>query len=142
MKRLIADWVWAVITIMQEAQGEPYSTKLGVAEVILRRTKLKYMSDGTVAGTCLWPMQFSGWNAHDDTPQYKERIECAKVMEDDPVVMDCIKAWKEAEAGSNTTNGAVLYYNPKVIKVAPPWVAKCIQVTIIDDHLYYKEKKK
>ncbi len=137
MKRLVPDWVWAIITIMQEAQGEPYSTKLGVAEVILRRTKLKYMSDGTVAGTCLWPMQFSGWNAHDDTPQYKERIECAKICSDDPVVMECMKAWEEADKGSNTTNGATLYYNPSISK--PAWRLTCVETVVIDKHRYMKE---
>src|SRR3989304_8325421 len=105
MPRLVSDRVWGLMTLMQEAQGEPYATKLGCAEVILRRTRLKYMSDGTVASTCLWPLQFSGWNALDATPAYKERIECAKIDDQDPVVMECMRAWEEAAAGSNTNNG-------------------------------------
>jgi spore germination cell wall hydrolase CwlJ-like protein len=138
MIRLVPDWKWAVMTIMQEAQGEPYSTKLAVAEVIIRRTKMKYNSDGTVAGTVLWPMQFSGWNAKDDTPKYRERVECAKVMEDDPVVMECIKAWKEAENGSNTTGRATLYYNPSISN--PPWAKTCIETAVIDKHRYMREE--
>jgi spore germination cell wall hydrolase CwlJ-like protein len=137
MIRLVPDWKWAVITIMQEAQGEPYSTKLAVAEVILRRTKAGYFSDGSVAGTVLWPLQFSGWNAHDDTPKYRERVECAKIMEDDPVVMECIKAWHEAENGSNLTKGAYLYYNPAISN--PAWAKKCIETAVIDKHRYMRE---
>lgn len=137
MKRLVPDWIWGIMTLMQEAQGEPYSTKLACAEVILRRTKMMYMSDGTVAGTVLWPMQFSGWNAHDDTPKYRERIECAKICEGDPLVQECVQAWKEAEAGSNTTNGAILYYNPKISK--PVWAKVAIETAFIDKHRYMKE---
>ena len=140
MKRLVPDWVWAVITIMQEAQGEPMSTKIAVAEVIFLRTKLKYMSDGTVVSTVLWPMQFSGWNAQDDTPKYRERIECAKISIDDPVVEACIDAWHIAEGGSNTTNGALLYYNPSIC--SPAWAAKCIETAVIGKQRYMKEAKK
>ncbi len=140
MPRLVPDWIWGVITLMQEAQGEPFSTKLAVAEVILRRTRMKYMSDGTVAGTVLWPMQFSGWNAIDSTPKYRERVECAKIDDSDPVVQECIRAWKEAEAGSNTTKGAYLYYNPAIVKPAPAWAAKCIETAVIDSHRYMVEK--
>lgn len=137
MQRLVPDWMWAVITIMQEAQGEPFSTKLAVAEVINRRTLMKYMSDGSVAGTVLWPMQFSGWNAHDDTPSYKERIECAKICSDDPVVIECIQAWDQAVAGSNTTKGATLYYNPSISN--PYWAKKAVETAVIDKHRYMKE---
>jgi len=140
MPRLIADWIWGVLTVWQEAQGEPYRDKVMVAEVILNRTRRKYMSDGTVASTCLWPMQFSGWNAHDDTPNFKERIESAKLDDDNPVVKDCIKAWKEAENGSNLTNGAYLYYNPLISN--PPWAKKCIVVARGRVHLFLKEEKR
>jgi len=137
--RLIADWIWGVITIMQEAQGEPFSTKVAVAEVILRRTARKYMSDGTVAGTVLWPMQFSGWNAHDATPSYRERIECAKIMEEDPIVQECIRAWHKAEDGSDTTKGALLYYNPSICN--PSWAKNCVETAVIDHHRYMREGK-
>jgi len=137
MIRLVPDWKWAVMTIMQEAQGEPYSTKRAVAEVILRRTKMKYKSDGTVASTVLWPVQFSGWNAIDDSPKYRERIECAKIMEDDPVVIECLKAWSEAVDGSSTTGRATLYYNPSISN--PAWAKTCIETAVIDKHRYMRE---
>jgi spore germination cell wall hydrolase CwlJ-like protein len=135
--RLVPDDAWAIMTIFQEAQGEPFSTKLAVAEVVWRRTQQKYMSDGTVAGTCLWPVQFSGWNAHDDTPQYRERVVSAKIDTDDPVVKECLLAWAQAKAGTNTTKGALLYYNPSICN--PAWAKKCVQTVVIDKHRYMKE---
>ena len=98
---------------------------------------MKYMSDGTVTGTVLWPVQFSGWNAIDDSPKYRERIECAKIMEDDPIVLECLKAWHEAENGSNTTGRATLYYNPSISN--PPWAKTCIETAVIGKHRYMRE---
>jgi spore germination cell wall hydrolase CwlJ-like protein len=117
--RLIEDWIWGVITVWHEAQGESFKGKVMVAEVILNRTKRKHRSDGTVAGTVLWPVQFSGWNAHDATPKYRERIEGAKLDTNDTVVQDCIRAWKEAEAGSNYVKGGMDYYNHRIC--SPDW---------------------
>jgi len=138
--RLIPDWIWGVMTLMQEVQGESFNSKVAVAEVILRRTRMKYSSDGTVAGTVLWPLQFSGWNAQDATPKYRERIECAKIDDQEPVVQECIKAWKMADQGSNLTNGAYLYFNPKIC--SPSWASKCIEVARIDDHVFMVEKRR
>ena len=132
--RLVPDHFWAAITIRQEAEGEPFSSKVAVAEVILRRTRNKYMSDGTVVGTVLWPMQFSGWNAHDATPKHRERIVCAKSDTDEQVVQDCLRAWTEAENGSNTTCDAMIYWNPKIS--SPKWADKVRIVTRIDKHVF------
>lgn len=139
MARLVLDWVWGVITVWQESQAEPFADKVMVAEVILRRTAKKYMSDGTVAGTCLWPMQFSGWNAHDDTPNYRERVEGAKLDDEDPVVKECIRAWNKADSGSDLTNGALLYYNPSIS--SPAWAKKCKVVAKGTQHLFLIETK-
>jgi len=139
MSRLVPDWVWAVMTIMQEAANQPFSTKLAVAEVIFRRTKKKYMSDGSVAGTVLWPLQFSGWNAIDDTPKYRERIECAKINADDPVVKDCLRAWYEAERGSDKSCGATHYANLSICN--PSWAADMEVSAVIGHHTFFKEGK-
>ena len=142
--RLVPDHVWAIITIWHEAQAEPFAGKVGVAEAIRNRTEAKHMSDGTVAGTCLWPMQFSGWNAHDATPKYRERIEGAKLDTNDPIVQDCIRAWSEAEAGSDTVKGAMYYLNEAVtIKLygkLPGWVARMDLVAEVEEHKFYKPK--
>lgn len=143
--RLVDDSCWAVMTIWQEAQGETFAGKVAVAEVIRNRTKKKLMSDGTIPGTCLWPLQFSGWNAIDNSPSYRERIECAKLDTNDPVVQDCLRAWAEATAGSDTVRGATHYLNERVVlKVSgklPDWVSKMTKVVTVGEHSFYRGGK-
>jgi len=115
---------------MQEAAGEPYEGKLAVAEVILRRTKRKYMSDGTVASTVLWPRQFSGWN----TEGGKWRVECAKADSDDPVVQECTKAWVEVVQGRTIVPDCMWYYNPTLAQ--PSWARGATVVAEIGKHRF------
>jgi len=122
--RLINDEALATLVIWQESRGEPYTGKVGVAEVVRNRTKLKYMSDGTVAGTVLWKQQFSGMNAGD-----VNRIPSFKLDDQDRVVQECFRAWEDACTGSNRVRGAVHYLNVKLTKVLrggtlPLWAAK------------------
>jgi len=137
--RLVSDSAWAAMTVWQEAQGESFAGKVAVAEVIRNRTKAKHMSDGTVPGTCLWPVQFSGWNAIDQTPKYRERIECAKLDTNDWMVQDCLRAWSEAEAGSDTVKGAMYYY-ATWMKKPPPWAQGAEVLAEIGQHRFVKLK--
>jgi len=110
--RLIPDETLAIVTIYQEAAGEPYEGKVAVAEVIRNRLRAKYMSDGTVSGTVLRAYQFSGWN----TDAGKVRITSVRVDADDPLVLQCRAAWAEAMVnGSDRVKGAKLYLNPVVV---------------------------
>ena len=54
----------AVATIWQEARGRNCSgqERRLIAQTIKNRTRMRYCSDGTVVGTCLWNLQFSGWS--------------------------------------------------------------------------------
>lgn len=133
MARIISDDEWAIMTIAQEAAGESYDGKVAVAEVIRNRTAQRYASDGTVAGTVLRTMQFSGWNAGDPG-----RIRNAKIDDTDPVIVDCARAWRAAKAGSNTVRGAVLYYNPSIIRT-PKWARPehATQVAEIGGHVFF-----
>jgi hypothetical protein len=113
----------AIITIWQEARGESYEGKVGIAEVLRNRTARKYSSDGTVTGTVLWGRQFSGMNPNDPN-----RIPSFKIDADDPVVQDCARAWDEARQGSDRTNGAVHYLNVPLTRQLlggklPTWAA-------------------
>src|SRR5262249_10202401 len=69
-------------------------------------TAKKYLSDGTVAGTVLYPYQFSGGNANDPN-----RILAAKVSMDDPHFLACRTAWERAQGGSSVAKGALFYLN-------------------------------
>ena len=135
--RLIAGDALAIATIWQEAAGEPYEGKLAVAAVIRNRMKRKYQSDGTVEDTVLRSFQFSGWN----TGQGSLRQRSARLDDQDPVVQDCAKAWKESEL-IDPTHGAVLYFAPKSVKEAPYWAsANGVQLaTVIHHHQFYTDQ--
>ena len=139
--RLITEEALAIVTIMQEAAGEPYEGKLAVAEVIRNRMQQRYSSDGTVAGTVLRPYQFSGWNTADPG-----RVRNIRADTDQQVVQDCSRAWTEALAGSNLTNNAVLYYNPdpRLVPKTPDWAMphSAEQVAAVGRHVFFVPKVK
>lgn len=130
--RLISDDLWGILTVWQEARGESYIGKVGVAEVILKRTRDKYCSDGTVASTVLWPKQFSGWNSTDPN-----RIKAAQLRYNTKGVQECMDAWQEAKQGSQITKGAYHYYNPKVCD--PVWAKGMEEVARLGNHVFVKE---
>jgi spore germination cell wall hydrolase CwlJ-like protein len=132
--RLIPDDTWGILTIWMEARGESYDGKVAVAEVIQKRTARKFFSDGTVAGTCLKDRQFSGWNNGDPN-----RIKAATLDDTDPVVNECINAWKEAKTGRNLTGTAVHYYNSSVC--FPIWAEGARVVTRIGAHTFVIPKE-
>ncbi len=135
--RLLSEEALAIITIHQEAAGESYLGKLAVAEVIRNRMNKKYASDGTVTDTVLRPKQFSGWNTGD-----AGRIRNARIDSDDQVVKDCIRAWHEAQAGSNTVHGAVLYLNKKIVDPLPDWALpdSADEVARVGNHWFFTPK--
>lgn len=136
MARLIQEDKLAILTIAQEALAEPFEGKLAVAEVIRNRMKQKYMSDGTVEGTVLRAWQFSGWNNDDPV-----RIKAMRWDDDMPAIQECIKAWFDAKQGSNTVNGALLYYNPAMVKT-PKWARAehATEVAEVGAHVFFIPK--
>jgi N-acetylmuramoyl-L-alanine amidase len=133
---LVSETAWAVMTIAQEARSENYQGKLAVAEVIRNRMAQKFFSDGTVRGTVLKPYQFSGWNSSDPN-----RISCAGLRNNDPIVLDCLKAWNEAVSKeTNITGNAVSYFAHYIAQ--PDWAgSKQFEYTCqIGAHLFYKRK--
>jgi spore germination cell wall hydrolase CwlJ-like protein len=142
--RLITEEALAIVTIMQEAEGEPYLGKLAVAEVIRNRMNKLYASDGTVSGTVLRSKQFSGWNAAGtkSDPINHFRIRSVRADNDGAIVRDCIRAWNEARAGSNTVHGAVLYLNPAAVDSIPEWAlpGSADEVAIVGQHHFFVPK--
>jgi spore germination cell wall hydrolase CwlJ-like protein len=57
------DAAWLTLAVYSEARGETQDGKAAVAQVIMNRTRRKppFFSDGTIRGTLLAPMQFSGF---------------------------------------------------------------------------------
>lgn len=131
--RLITDEALAVATVYAEARGEPYNGQIGVAEVICNRTARKYSSDGTVASTVLWPAQFSAWNTRDPN-----RVRAMLIDDDDPVVQQCMAAWRAAVAGSDLTHGALMYVNPRTATGDLSWIAQCVETACIGQHRFFR----
>jgi N-acetylmuramoyl-L-alanine amidase len=121
----------AILTIWQEARGEPYQGKIAVAEVIRNRMERNYSSDGTVAGTIGRPYQFSGWNPLD--PNFLPSL---KLDDSDPTVIECIRAWNESSM-TNHAKGAVLYCN---LNLARPYWARAEKLLVkIGEHSFFAD---
>ena len=136
--RLVPGKIWAVMTIRQEADSEPYEGKVAVAEVIRNRAETYYFSDGTIEGTVLKPLQFSGWNTSDPN-----RIRVSKLDDSDYLTQEAIRAYEEAFTGrSNRVLGANLYH-AKTMIVYPNWSlsSKVTKITEIGNHIFYKENR-
>ena len=130
--RLISNETWGVLTVVQEASNQPYEGQVGVAEVIQRRAGTKFMSDGTIVGTVLRPYQFSGWNTQDPN-----RVRVARMLDDDPVYLQCLAAWRDALGGVSVVPGAVFYYNASIVPTPPTWASTDKLVRIIGAHSFY-----
>lgn len=133
MTRLISDETWAALTIWQEARGEPYDGKLGVAEVIHTRVLRHFDCDGTVVGAVLGPYQFSGWDTKDPN-----RRECAMLDDGDSLFALCRQAWRDVLAGTSVVPAAVFYYNPSSVPVTPTWATPEKLVRIIGAHHFFR----
>lgn len=133
--RLVNDYLIGVVTVFQEAEAEPYEGKVAVAEVILRRTKRKFMSDGTVIGTCLRKYQFSGHNTDS-----RNRIRSFQIDTKDPNVNDCVRAWAEADRGSNLVPDCMHYFNPSLC--APAWAKGATVLAEIGRHRFVIPKER
>lgn len=136
MKELIAPWCLAVATILQEAEGEPYEGKVAVARVIRERMRLRYYSDGTVAGTILKPFQFSGWNTDGN------RARSCNADLESPSVQSAIRAWEESGRTPDQRFEGVTHYHADY--VTPKWRNdKYLKRAFrIGRHIFYKQVKK
>ena len=129
--RIVKDDALAIVTIAQEAIGEPLQGKIAVAEVIRNRMVAKFQSDGTVPGTVLRPFAFSGMNTG-----ATGRARWFSIDDDDPHVKDCVIAWNVAKAGSNTVQGADSYVNLSIAK--PNWAREDAKVAEVGRHTFYR----
>ena len=129
---LIRAEAWAVTTIRAEADGEPFEGKVAVGKTIRNRMRLRYASNGTVAGTVLAPLQFSCWNATSSP-----RAHFADAQVEDPQTVEAIRAWQASETYEGIKD-AVLYHNPKTAP-NPPWKEKVRFVKTIGNHDFYED---
>ncbi len=103
-----------------EARGEPYQGQVAVAAVILNRVKSPKFPN-TIAGVIYQKGQFSCVT----DGQFDVAIDKSSTV---------YKAAQEAMSGSDPTNGALYFYNPK--KTKSKWLFSLKTSTTIGEHVF------
>lgn len=123
-------------TIWGEARGEDTIGKQAVANVVLNRAAEAYnhphFGDGTLAGACQAPWQFSCMN---DTDPNKTKL--LAVTAEDPVFAECQQIASDAANGllEDNTGGATYY---KVIGTYAPWAEGKSPCFVHGHHEFYR----
>lgn len=135
---IVEDWQWVVMTIIQEAAGEPFQGKVMVAEVIRDRAENRFNCDGTIISAVLSPYQFSGWNSED-----KNRIRVAKLDLADDVVQDAIRAYNMAFKGRTSYARGANLYHADYMSPYPEWTThpNVQRLTQFGHHIFYFEER-
>ncbi len=118
----------AALTIYFEAQGESFAGKLAVAAVIRNRMIHRFHSDGTVRGTVLRPKQFQPWITRNP-----DRI---PFQASNSKMQESLLAWKMVQDGRKVVDGAVLFFNPQIVKT-PRWARVHRKVARIGGHDFF-----
>lgn len=122
----------AALTIYFEAKGESFAGKMAVAAVIRNRMANHFHSDGTVRGTVLRPKQFEPWiTRNPDTIPFNPS---------NPKMQESLLAWKLVQDGREVVNGAVLFYNPEIVK-CPRWAQVHRKVATIGGHEFFHTER-
>ncbi|MDH3504592.1 MAG: cell wall hydrolase [Nitrospirota bacterium] len=120
----------AALTIYLEARGESFAGKLAVAAVIRNRMTHKYHSDGTVKGTVLRAKQFEPWIGRNP--------EEVKFDPTNRKMQESLLAWNLVQDGRKVVDGAVLFYNPQLVKT-PRWAQVNRKVAKIGGHEFFNK---
>lgn len=125
----------AVRTIWGEARGETEAGQYAVAHVLKNRLKAGRWSD-TLAGVCLWPLQFSTWNVSDPN-----RKLLAALPDTHPQLVRIHAILGAVLSGEHpdNTGGATHYHAAHVF---PDWAPKLQLTATIGHHLFYRAKSK
>lgn len=125
-----SDDTLAALTIYLEARGESFAGKLAVAAVIRNRMTHKYHSDGTVKGTVLRAKQFEPWIGRNP--------EEVKFDQTNRTMQESLLAWRLVQDGRKVVDGAVLFYNPQLVKT-PRWAQVNRKVAKIGGHEFFNK---
>lgn len=104
--------------VRAEAKGESYSGKVAVAEVVLNRVQSPLFPN-TIEGVIYQSGQFS--------PVSNGAIYT-------PADAESIQAVNEALSGSNLTNGALYFYNPRIVRSS--WFESKPTLAVIGNHTF------
>jgi len=122
------DDILAALTIYLEARGESFAGKMAVAAVIRNRMSHKYQSDGTVKGTVLRAKQFEPW--------IRRTPEDLTFNPNNRKMQESLLAWNLVQDGRNVVDGAVLFYNPQLVRT-PKWARVYQKVAKIGGHAFF-----
>lgn len=123
-------------TLYGEARGEGKAGMEAAANVILNRAALAskhpHFGDGTIAGACKAPWQFSCWNHNDPNLFIIDKITDA-----DPVFAQCLEIASDAANGllEDNTNHATYYYARG--SKEPPWAIDKEPCALIGRHIFF-----
>jgi N-acetylmuramoyl-L-alanine amidase len=109
--------------INAEASGEPYLGKVAVGAVIVNRVKSSKFPN-TIQGVIY---QIDKDGHYQFSPVLDGRINLQPSSE-------ALRAAREALNGSDPTNGALYFFNPK--KTSNQWLRKKVVSTVIGDHVF------
>lgn len=141
------------LCIWSEAAGEQLAGKQAVAHVVLNRMAARYMSDGTVAGTVLYPNQFSGFWFSFINGKYtricwsrdgaEHHAETMLLDAQHQAIWDaCMDVAEAAMAGqlpaAPELAKAVLYLNPAIIPKLPAWASPAKELCAVGHHTFYR----
>ena len=119
-------------TIWQEARNQGPEGMKAVAHVLLNR-QASGQWGANLAGVCLAPFQFSGWNPYDHN-----RVASVSLSDSDPLLLEISGYLEAAKEELDPTRGATHYYAPKVV-TQPPWAIDSHMTVEIGDHRFYRD---
>ena len=127
----------AARTLWGEARGEPLIGQTAVAWVL--RNRLYSGKWGhTLASVCLWPSQFSCWNADDPN-----RIKMCELVDSGPELQTLAALLDDvmnAKCAADPTEGATYYFNPN--SALPYWASEFQYVGTFGSQKFYREGEK
>lgn len=129
------DTYLAIATLYQEARGvSDNAAVLAVCHVIRNRMAARYFSDGTVAGTVLYPYQFSGWNPGSEV--------AGASLRSVPQEPRLLALWLSSQHEIDPTSGALLYYSPASMesRKRPAWAYRTAFCCSFGPFDFYKLK--
>ena len=125
-----SDDILAALTIYLEARGESFAGKMAVAAVIRNRIRQKYHSDGTVKGTVLRTKQFEPWIGRSPNEM--------RFNPNNRKMQESLLAWELVQDGRNIVDGAVLFYNPRLVNT-PRWAKVYRKIAEIGGHEFFNK---
>jgi len=127
------------LTLLSEAEGEPWAGKMMVAETIVNFSREKNI---TLKEACLWKNRYSCWNGEKQQQKLVNRTADGTLI-NSQAWKDCIELAKTACQGNyQTSTRATRYFNPA--KLSEEKVRKLreslILVAVVANHEFYVEK--